>query len=167
MSNETVMLRYMATRRAQTADGGPRMAGPPSAEPIGRALASTAKAVTRAFEQELAAAGGSQPGWLILLALKQQAWRTQQEVAAAVGIEGATLTHHLDRMEKAGLIARSRDPQDRRAARVELTDAGEELFFKLAQAARRFDKRLRDGLTDDEVDAFRSTLARLRANVDG
>jgi MarR family transcriptional regulator for hemolysin len=134
-------------------------------EPIGRALAATAKAVTRAFEHELAAAGGTQPGWLILLALKQQAWRTQQEVAAAVGIEGATLTHHLDRMEKAGLIARSRDPGDRRSSRVELTDAGEELFLKLAQAARRFDKRLREGLSDAEVDAVRATLDRLRMNV--
>src|SRR5215218_320857 len=159
MSNETVMLRYMATRRAQTADGGPRMAGPPSAEPIGRALASTAKAVTRAFEQELAAAGGSQPVWLVLLALKQQAWRTQQEVAAAVGIEGATLTHHLDRLEKAGLISRSRDPEDRRAVRVELTPAGDELFLRLAKAAMAFDKRLRAGLSDEETDGLRAVLA--------
>ena len=128
-------------------------------------MASTAKAVTRAFEQELAAAGGSQPTWLILLALKQQQWRTQQEIAATVGIEGATLTHHLDRLEKAGLIDRKRDPANRRAVLVEMTDAGEEMFRKLAQAAMSFDKRLRKGLSADEVDAFRDTLARLRVNV--
>jgi hypothetical protein len=28
-----------------------------------------------------------------------------------------------------------------------------------------FDKRLRKGLSEDEADAFRDTLARLRANV--
>src|SRR3954447_6887619 len=137
----------------------------PRQEPIGRALASAQKVVTRAFEQELAAAGGSQPTWLILLALQQQAWRTQQEIAATVGIEGATLTHHLDKLEKAGLIERKRDPDNRRAVLVELTDAGEEMFLKLAQAAMRFDKRLRKGLSEDEVDAFRDTLTRLRANV--
>ena len=139
--------------------------GRPSGEPIGRALAATAKAVTRAFEEELAAAGGTQPGWLILLALKQQAWRTQQEVAAAVGIEGATLTHHLDRLEKAGLISRSRDSQDRRAVIVELTDEGDALFLRLAQAAMAFDKRLRDGLSEEQVEGFRTVLARLRENV--
>jgi MarR family transcriptional regulator, transcriptional regulator for hemolysin len=137
----------------------------PRQEPIGRAIAATAKAVSRAFEQELVAAGGSQPTWLILLALKQQAWRTQQEIAASVGIEGATLTHHLDRLEKAGLIDRKRDPDNRRAVLVELTAAGHELFFKLARAAMSFDKRLRAGLSADEVDAFRQTLTRLRANV--
>ena len=137
----------------------------PRQEPIGRVLASTQKLVTRAFEQELAAAGGSQPAWLILLALKQQQWRTQQEIAATVGIEGATLTHHLDKLEKTGLIERKRDPANRRAVLVELTPAGEEMFLKLAQAAMSFDKRLRKGLSEDEADAFRDTLARLRANV--
>jgi len=138
---------------------------PPSAEPVGRAIASSAKVLGRAFERELAEAGGSQPVWLILLALKQQAWRTQQDLAAAVGIEGPTLTHHLDGLDKAGLIERARDQNDRRAVRVELTDAGDKLFKRLAKAAIGFDQRLRAGLSEDELDEFRRVLARLRDNV--
>ena len=155
----------MATQERSAERRGPR-AGPPHAEPIGRAMASTAKAVTRAFEQELAAAGGSQPAWLILLALKQQRWRTQQDLAGAVGIEGPTLTHHLDGLEKSGLIDRARDPDDRRAVRVELTAAGEKRFQRLAKAAIGFDQRLRAGLSDDELEAFRRVLTRLRGNVE-
>jgi MarR family transcriptional regulator, transcriptional regulator for hemolysin len=139
--------------------------GPPAAEPVGRALASTAKLVSRAFERELAQAGGSQPVWLILLALKQRDWRTQQEIAAAVGIEGPTLTHHLDGLDKAGLIQRERDPNDRRAVRVELTEAGDEVFLRLAQAAVGFDQRLRAGLSDRQLDDLRRLLGRLRENV--
>jgi MarR family transcriptional regulator for hemolysin len=143
----------------------PAPAGPPSAEPIGRALNSSAKLLSRAFERELGEAGGSQPVWLILLALKQQRWRTQQDLAAAVGIEGPTLTHHLDGLEKAGLIDRSRDPDDRRAVRVELTGEGDDLFHRLAKAAIGFDERLRNGLSDEELDGFRRVLVRMRANV--
>jgi MarR family transcriptional regulator, transcriptional regulator for hemolysin len=139
--------------------------GPPAAEPIGRAVSSSAKVLSRAFERELAGAGGSQPVWLILLALKQQDWRTQQDLAAAVGIEGPTLTHHLDGLDKAGLIERARDPNDRRAVRVELTDAGDKLFRRLAKAAIGFDQRLRAGLSDEELDEFRRVLGRLRDNV--
>src|SRR3954451_16601486 len=120
----------------------------PAEEPIGRALTTTAKAVTRAFNAELRQAGGSQSDWLILLALKQQRRRTQQEIAAAVGIEGPTLTHHLDRLRKSGLIDRARDREDRRAVRVELTPAGDELFHALRKAATAFDRRLRAGLSD-------------------
>src|SRR3954465_4444242 len=102
--------------------------------PIGRDLAATAKALDRAFTTALAEAGGSQPVWLILLALKQQRWRTQQDLAKAVGIEGPTLTHHLDGLEKSGLIERTRDRDDRRAVRVELTATGEKRFQRLAKA---------------------------------
>jgi MarR family transcriptional regulator for hemolysin len=134
-------------------------------KPIGREVSDVAKDLSRAFSAELAEADGSLPVWLTLLALKQEPRRTQQELAAAVGIEGPTLTHHLDRMEKAGLIARARDPQDRRAVRVEMTPAGDELFLKLAKAAQSFDARLRDGVSEKKLDEFRAVLRRLRANV--
>jgi MarR family transcriptional regulator, transcriptional regulator for hemolysin len=141
------------------------MAAPPTAEPIGRLLADVAKSVSRAFQDELAAAGGSQPIWLLLLALKQGRGGRQQELASAVGIEGPTVTHHLDGLERAGLITRTRDPADRRAMRVELTPEGDALFRRLARAAKSFDERLRDGLGDAEIDAVRQVLRKLRTNA--
>jgi len=152
-------------RGERTAAAAAPPAGPPLAQPVGLAVSSAAKALNRAFTDELAQAGGSQHVWLILLALKQQRRRTQQEIAAAVGIEGPTVTHHLDRLEKAGLIERARDPEDRRAVRVELTPAGDELFHALRKAAMAFDRRLRAGLSDDDLETFRRVLAQLRENV--
>jgi MarR family transcriptional regulator, transcriptional regulator for hemolysin len=142
------------------------MSGPGGGEPIGRALGATAKAVNRAFTGELAAAGGSLPVWLVLLALKQGSFRTQQEIAAAAGIEGPTLTHHLDTLEKAGLIVRTRDTADRRVVRVELTPEGDALFERLKSSAIRFDRGLREGISAEELDAFRDVLGRLRANAE-
>jgi MarR family transcriptional regulator for hemolysin len=139
--------------------------GPPIEEPIGRVLDATARQASRAFDKQLAEAGGTRPGWLILVALKQQRWRTQQEIATAVGIEGPTLTHHLDAMEKAGLIERSRDREDRRAMRVELTDSGDKLFLQLAKAAIEFDRRLREGVSDKDLEVVRRVCERMRANV--
>ena len=133
--------------------------------PIGLAFVSAAKALNRVFEEELAAAGGSRPVWLIVLALKRRRWPTQQDLAAAVGIEGPTLAHHLDRLEKGGMIERSRDPDDRRAVRVELTPAGDALYRRLDEAAVGLDERLRAGLSDDELDAFRDVMRRLLENV--
>ncbi len=145
--------------------GSPPPGGRPTADPIGRAVGAAAKALNRAFSDEMAKAGGSQPIWLILLALKQRRWRTQQDLAAEVGIEGPTLTHHLDGLEKAGLIERARDPEDRRAVRVELTAAGDEVFHKLRTTAVGFDRRLRAGIPDDDIETVRRVLAQLRENV--
>jgi MarR family transcriptional regulator for hemolysin len=137
---------------------------PPRQQPIGLALAATAKRLSRAFDDTLAEAEGSRPVWLILLALKVEPPQTQRELAAAVGIEGATLTHHLDAMQRAGLVTRERMPENRRVQRVELTDDGERAFLRLRDAAMRFDTRIRAGLSDADVDRLRELLATLETN---
>jgi MarR family transcriptional regulator for hemolysin len=135
--------------------------------PIGRRLASTAKEVGRAFGEALAAAGGSEHVWLILLALKTRENANQRALAAAVGIQGATLTHHLNAMEEGGLVTRRRDPRNRRIHVVELTQDGEAAFLRMRSAAVEFDKRLRGDLSDDELERVAAVLDRLRANVAG
>src|SRR5258708_22750877 len=97
------------------------MSGPPRRPPIGLRLATTAKKVSRAFDDALVAVGGSRPLWLILISLKSRRLASQEELARAVGIRGATLTHHLDAMETEGLVTRRRDPPNRRLHLVELT----------------------------------------------
>jgi MarR family transcriptional regulator, transcriptional regulator for hemolysin len=141
------------------------MPGPPQAMPIGRRLASTAKVVGRAFGEALAAAGGSEHVWLILLALKTRENANQRALAAEVGIQGATLTHHLNAMEDGGLVRRRRDPQNRRVHVVELTADGEAAFHRMRSAAVEFDRRLRGDLPDEELGRFATVLDRLRANV--
>jgi MarR family transcriptional regulator for hemolysin len=137
----------------------------PRKPPIGLQLAATAKAVSRAFNDRLAEAGGSLPTWLILSSLKGDAWRTQLDLARAVGIEGPTLTRHLDALEEQGLVRRVRDAADRRAVSVELTPDGERLFDELRQAVIAFNRRLTNGLSETDLDSARTTLERLTDNV--
>jgi MarR family transcriptional regulator for hemolysin len=139
--------------------------GPPARDPVGLVLARTAKVVSRAFDDALVEAGGSLPTWLILVSLQRGEHAAQRELAEAVGIEGPTLSHHLNRMEAAGLVTRTRDPSNRRVHRVELTEAGREAFRRLLTAVTAFDRRLRRGLAPDEVEGLVDLLARLRANV--
>jgi MarR family transcriptional regulator, transcriptional regulator for hemolysin len=75
------------------------------------------------------------------------------------------LTHHLNRMEAAGLVTRVRDPRNRRAHRVELTPEGELAFQNLLARVQTFDRRLRGGISEDELAMLRRLLARLAANV--
>lgn len=137
----------------------------PAREPVGRRLAAASKTVTRAFNDALAEAGGSLPTWLILTTLRGEAWRTQHELARAVGIEGPTLTRHLDGLERAGLVERRRDPADRRAFQVELTAAGSALHDRLRGSVIAFDRRLTAGLSEEELRVLGKTLAKLEQNV--
>jgi len=137
----------------------------PAQQPVGLQLTRTARTVSRAFDDALAQAGGSLPVWLVLLAMKTRNLASQRELAEAVGIREATLTHHLSAMETAGLISRQRDPANRRIHIVELTAAGDEMFMTLRAAAIDFDQRLRGGISEQEISRLRGVLARLADNV--
>jgi MarR family transcriptional regulator for hemolysin len=128
-------------------------------------LARTAKAVSRAFDDALAAEGASVPTWLVLVSLVAGQHGMQRQLAAAVGIEGPTLTHHLNRMEADGLVVRTRDPENRRVHRVELTDEGRAAFGRLRRTVQAFDRRLRAGLDDAQVQLLGELLGQLRTNV--
>lgn len=137
----------------------------PAQTPIGLQLARAARAVSRAFDDSLTAAGGSLPVWLVLLAMKTRNLASQRELAHVVGIREATLTHHLNAMESAGLISRQRDPANRRIHVVRLTKGGDEMFLTLRAAAAAFDQRLRQGVTDEEIAGLRELLDRLAVNA--
>jgi MarR family transcriptional regulator, transcriptional regulator for hemolysin len=137
----------------------------PARTPVGLHLTQVSRALSRAFDAALESAGGSLPVWLVLLNLKMRRLASQRELAEAMGITDATLTHHLNAMETAGLITRQRDPANRRIHLVELTDAGEAAFVRLRTAAMAFDAQLRRDITDEDIAALDDVLDRLAANV--
>jgi MarR family transcriptional regulator, transcriptional regulator for hemolysin len=139
----------------------------PARTPIGLQLAQVTRVVSRAFDEALAAAGGSLPVWLVLLNIKTRQLGNQRELAEAVGITEATLTHHLNAMEADGLLTRHRHQTNRRIHVVQLTDAGEAAFTRLLGAAHGFDRRLRRGLTEADVAGLGDLLDRLAGNVGG
>src|SRR5262249_54103814 len=128
---------------------------------VARGLARTSKAIGRALDQALTAAGGSLPTWSILYVLSTEPVANQRELAEVVGIQGATLTHHLNGMEADGLLTRRRDPLNRRIHLVELTAAGEALFDRLLAVSTEFDRQLRAGVSDEQVRVREQLLSRL------
>jgi MarR family transcriptional regulator for hemolysin len=133
--------------------------------PLGLFVTAVARELSRACDDALAAVGGSTPTWLVLRALKADDHRTQAELAAAVGVRQPTLTHHLDALERAGLVTRERPAGNRRVQVVTVTAAGEQLFVRLRRAAAAFDGRLRAGLDDDDVADLRRLLDQLAENA--
>jgi MarR family transcriptional regulator for hemolysin len=135
--------------------------------PIGLHLSQAARIVGQAFDDALTDAGGSLPVWLVLLNLKVRRPTNQRQLATGVGIGEATLTHHLNAMERAGLITRTRDAANRRVHVVELTEAGERLFEQLRESAVAFDRRLTAGVPARARAQTADVLDRLVANVGG
>lgn len=137
----------------------------PLVEPLGRQLVFTAKAMREAFEDTLTAAGGSLGTWIVLSALSEVGCMSQTSLASHVHLEGATITHHIDRLETAGLVLRQLDPDDRRVRRLELTDAGTELHGRLLAAVIELQRHVLAGLGRPERAALKETLETIQSNL--
>src|SRR4051794_9611082 len=133
----------------------------PREMPMGLQLSKTARAVSQAFERAMAEAGGSAAAWQVLLLVRSGQWETQSGLAQAMGVTGATMTHHLNALEAQGLVRRWRDESNRRVQQVELTDAGIALFDRLREVATRHDKRLRSTLSEREAAQLSKLLHKL------
>jgi DNA-binding MarR family transcriptional regulator len=79
------------------------------------------------------------------------------ELAKHLGIAARSATEVVDALQERGLVRRETDPDDRRATRVVVTDAGRELTAALRQARSAEADRVFAGLDD----ADRTELERL------
>ena len=127
----------------------------------------TAKDVRVAFEETLERAGGSLGIWIVLNAISDEGFVSQSILASRAHVDGATITYHVDRAEKLGLVTREVDPSDRRVRRLRLTPEGEQLSARLWDAARAFEAQVFAGITAAEQARVKRTLAKIRANLDG
>jgi MarR family transcriptional regulator, transcriptional regulator for hemolysin len=140
---------------------------PSHEEPLPRVVVLTGKIIRAYFEEALTEAGASLATWVVLYGIERGGWDNQRNLAKDLRIEGATLTRHLDRMERDGLIVRTRDPDDRRQIRVQLTSEGRKLYRRLKTTAQRVGRHACRGLTDEDQANLRRILAHIRTNVGG
>ena len=84
-----------------------------------------------------------------------------RELAAEEGISAPALSGHVDRLERAGLLERVRDEDDRRRVGLSLTGEGERLLKRVrARRTTWLAERLR-GLEDDDVEAIEAAIGPL------
>ena len=84
---------------------------------------------------------------------------------ARLGVEPPTVTKMLQRLERAGLLRRERDPDNARLWRVYLTGRGRELQQPVRDLRRQVERRLLTGLSDEERERLLALLARMTANL--
>jgi MarR family transcriptional regulator, transcriptional regulator for hemolysin len=110
-------------------------------------------------------AGGSLGTWIVLNAIADEGFVSHSVLATRAHVDGATITYHVDRAEKQGLVQREADPSDRRVKRLRLTADGERVYKALWAAANAFQGRVMTGISDAEQARLQRTLAKVRANL--
>ncbi len=88
---------------------------------------SAGMAIQRAYKPLLDGLGLTYPQYLVLNVLWRTDGRTVGEIADELALEPSTMTPLLKRLEAAGLLRRTRNPENERQVVVSLTQQGKDL----------------------------------------
>lgn len=112
---------------------------------------------------------GLEPGWHDVLATLRRAgppYRLRPtEFSGTLMLTSSGTTKRLDRLERAGLIAREPDPDDRRGTLISLTPAGRKLIDATTEAHLDNERRLLDALSDAEQRNLADLLRKLQLGL--
>lgn len=89
----------------------------------------------------------------------------QVRLAESLRISPMSLSGLLDRLESAGLVARTDDPEDRRAKIVELTRRADAVLATIVAAGRRTEAVARRGISDSDWRRLKQLAIAVRANL--
>ena len=93
-------------------------------------LYTASRLVTQAYTPMLTALGITYPQYLVLMVLWENDNQPVNDIARRLVLETNTVTPLLQRMEKLGIVSRTRGEQDKRQQIVSLTQKGRELEEK-------------------------------------
>jgi DNA-binding MarR family transcriptional regulator len=109
---------------------------------------------------------GLEPGWHDVLAtLRRSGQLRVTDLTTAMMIGSSGTTKRLDRLEQAGLVERSPDPNDRRGTLIDLTAKGRALIDELTPAHLDNERALIASLTPDEQATLIELLRKLRLGL--
>jgi DNA-binding MarR family transcriptional regulator len=109
---------------------------------------------------------GGPRGYQVLSIAGAGSCSNQAGIAEATGLDRTVLTYLIDDLEKAGLVVRTPDPNDRRSRRVSLTDAGATRLRNLTTRMNQVEEHLLAGIPATDASALRAIVARAARSLD-
>jgi MarR family transcriptional regulator, transcriptional regulator for hemolysin len=128
-------------------------------------IGETAHALRKAFDRLAVGMGVTRAQWKVLFKLTRKPGLRQVELADMLDLEPITLCRIVDRLEEAGLVERTRDPEDRRAWRLHVTEKAQPLVEQLQGVGAELVKQAFAGIDRKDIEITRKVLARARENA--
>jgi DNA-binding MarR family transcriptional regulator len=132
---------------------------------LGFLISDVSRLMRRRFDERARLIGVTRAQWRTLTTLSRHEGINQGAIADLLEVEPITLCRMIDRLEEAGLVERRRDPGDRRAWLIFLTDKAKPIIAELHTLANDLFVFALDGVDDAARSATIATLNAIRANL--
>lgn len=128
-------------------------------------IGDTSRLLRRAFDDRVRALGVTGPQARLLLMLSRAEGENQGFFAELIEVEPISLCRMVDRMAESGLVERRRDPADRRAWRLHLTDRSREMVAELRGCVNALVEEVFAGAAEADRAAFQRVMQLMRSNL--
>lgn len=113
---------------------------------------------------ELCEYGITVPQWLVIRCLKENK-QTMSDISRVVGLSNSTVTGIVDRLERNGYVARTRDQEDRRVVWVYRTEKLDQLIESIPLLQDSYFESFLEGITQEETEAILRSLHLLAKHI--
>ena len=134
---------------------------------LGYRIHDLARLIRKRSDEESRDLGVTNSQWRVLVNVFRQPGINQGTLAELMEVEPITTCRMVDRLEMAGLVERRRDPNDRRAWQIHLTDAAMPLIDKLKERAAGLNAVALAGLGERDQAELVRMLDVIQRNLSG
>ena len=128
------------------------------------AMHTTVRAFDAVYRELLSEHGLSYPQYIALMGVAEHGPLTVSRLGELMRLDSGTLSPLLKRMEAAGLVARTRDPEDERRVLVSATAAGRDRIGALGDVPHQL--AVRSGLSRQQLVDLHRTLHQVTERLD-
>ena len=128
-------------------------------------LSDVTRQMRRRFDERARSSGATGTQWRTLKILERFEGINQGQLAERLEVEPITACRMIDRLEESGLVERRRDPGDRRAWQIFLTEKSRPVLAELHITAAAMIEELLQGLSTRQRDELNATLNVMRSNL--
>ncbi len=132
---------------------------------LGFLISDVSRLMRRRFDERARLVGATRAQWKTLVTLSRNEGINQGGLAELLEVEPITLCRMVDRLEESGMVERRRDPGDRRAWQIYLTDAAKPVLEELRGHADVMFETAFDGLDPADRTRLTAALERVRSNL--
>ena len=134
-------------------------------ENLGFLLIDVTRQMRRRFDERARTSGATGTQWRTLKILERSEGINQGQLAEMLEVEPITACRMIDRLEESGLVERRRDPGDRRAWQIFLTEKSRPVLAELHVTAAAMIEELLQGLSTRQREELNATLTVMRSNL--
>ncbi len=137
----------------------------PTVESIVTRIGKADRHLVESTRRSLAKVGLSKEEFKVLMTLHDGP-RSHGALCRELVVSTGAMTNRLDKLEHAGLVARSRDPHDRRGVLLEITPEGKATLDRYVDSGASREKTLLEDLTGAEKAQLNQLLHKLLASIE-